>query len=133
MPTPAGPARHRLSLRSSHSSEARNSNVARQRARFEVEGVERLGGGEPGGFQAGALVGCLAGGDLFADEGGEQFVRRPALGLGGLQQLGRELAHSAQPQSSEPGLELGIKRLGHAVRSDSPPAIGPRPSATPRA
>ncbi|HZL05090.1 MAG TPA: hypothetical protein VFE45_06690, partial [Coriobacteriia bacterium] len=34
--------------------------------------------GRPGGFQAGALVGCLAGGDLFADEGAKQFVRRCA-------------------------------------------------------
>jgi len=67
----------------------------RQLAGLQIEIVERLGCGESGGLQAGALVGRFARGDLFADQRGEQLVRRPALRLGGLQQLGRELAHSA--------------------------------------
>jgi hypothetical protein len=86
---------------------------ARQRAGLDVEAIERLGRREAGGLQAGALVGRLARGDLLADQGGEQLVRRPALGLGGLQQLGRELAHPAQPQPAQPGLELGIQRRAH--------------------
>jgi hypothetical protein len=44
-----------------------------QLAGFAIEPPERLGGREPGGFQARAFVGRFARGDLFANERGEQL------------------------------------------------------------
>ncbi len=52
LPTPAGPARQRLSLRSSHSSEARNSNVGRGSEEAVRSNPSRvLGAGKPAAFR----------------------------------------------------------------------------------
>jgi len=53
---------------------------------------------------------------LLANQRGEQLVRRPALRLGRLEEFGCELAHPAQPQPPQPGLELGIELEAHARR-----------------
>ena len=53
----------------------------------QVEFVQGLGHRERGGLQPGAGVGGVAGADLGLDQGAQQFLGCPPLGLGGEQQL----------------------------------------------
>ena len=57
-----------------------------------------------------AGVGGVAGGDLGVDQGAQQFLGCPPLGLGGDQQLGGELAHGGELEPAQPGGEVGCQR-----------------------
>jgi hypothetical protein len=52
----------------------------------EVEVLEGLAGGEPGGPDAELTAVGLAGGDLPLEAGGEELLMRPALGSGPLRE-----------------------------------------------
>ena len=94
-----------------------------------VELVEGLGHREPGRPASGAGVGGVAGGDLGLDQGAQQLLGGPALGLGGDQQLGGELGAS-RPASAgvSPVVEVrGQRRVrGHDGHRVVPPigAVG---------
>jgi hypothetical protein len=59
-----------------------------------------------------ALVGRVARGDLGLDEGAQQFLWRPALGLGLLQGFGGHRPNTGQLQALEPGEQVGSQRRG---------------------
>ena len=75
-----------------------------------VELVEGLGDRERGGLHPGPGVGGVAGGDLGLDQGAQQFLRCPPLGLRGDQQLGGELAHRGELEPAQPGGQVGGQR-----------------------
>jgi len=74
-------------------------------ARGPVQLIEGLDDGERGGLHPGPGVGRLAGGDLGIDQGPQQFLGRPPLGLRGDEQLGGELPHRGELEPPEPGAE----------------------------
>ena len=63
--------------------------------------------GKHGLAAAGAGVGLVAGGDLGLDQGAEELLGVPPLGLGGDQQFGGEPAHGGHLQPFQPGGEVG--------------------------
>ena len=84
--------------------------MAGDRGGGEVELVEGLGDRERGGLEPGAGVGGVAGGDLGLDQGAQELLGGPALGLGGEQQLGGEAAHRGQLQPAQPVVQVGRQR-----------------------
>ena len=54
-----------------------------------------------------ARVGRVAGRDLGLDEGAEELLGGPPLGLGGDEQFGCEAAHRAESEPSKSGFEIG--------------------------
>ena len=108
----------------------------RDRGRGDVELVEGLGDRERGVPQPGAGVGLVAGGDLGLDQGAQELLGGPPLGLGGDQQLGGEAAHRGQLQPLQPAFEVGgqRRRCGAVTavltcRSRRRPATGSAPTA----
>ena len=90
-----------------------------------VELVEGLDQRERRGLEPGGGVGGVAGGDLGLDEGAQQLLRCPALGLGGAQQLGGQLTHRGQLEPAQPVDQIGCEHrclAGH----DRPPRAPPR-------
>jgi hypothetical protein len=66
--------------------------------------------GECGGFEPGGGVGCVAGGDLGVDQGAEQFLGCPPLGLRGEQELGGQVAHRGELEPPQPGFQVRCQR-----------------------
>ena len=62
----------------------------------------------------GSGVGRVAAGDLRFDEGAQELLRRPALRLGGDQQLGGDAAHRGELQPAQTGVEIGGERRRRA-------------------
>ena len=89
----------------------------------DVELVEGLGDRERGLPHPGADVGGVAGGDLGLDQGAQELLGGPALGLGGDQQLGGELAHRGQFQPPQPGGQVGGQRRCRRGHAGSPPSM----------
>ena len=76
-------------------------------------GPARRGSWSPGTrrfFMPGPGVGGVAGGDLGLDQGAQQLLGCPPLGLRGDQQLGGELPHRGELQPAQPGGEVGGQR-----------------------
>ena len=72
------------------------------------------------GLEPGAGVGGVAGGDLGLDQGAQQLLGCPPLGLRGEQQLGGELAHRGQlepAQPARPGPARQRRACGHDASS----------------
>ena len=80
-----------------------------------VELVEGLDDRERRGLEPGAGVGGVAGGDLGLDQGAQQLLGCPPLGLGGEHQLRGELAHRGQLEPAQPGGEMGANAGGAAL------------------
>jgi hypothetical protein len=76
----------------------------------DVELLQGLGDGEGGGLEPVAGVRGVAGADLGLDQGAQQLLWRPALGLGGDQQLGGEGAHRGQLEPPQPGGQVRRQR-----------------------
>ncbi len=94
---------------------------AGDRARCAVQLVEGLDHGERRCFHPGPGVGGVAGGDLGVDQGAQQFLGCPPLGLRGDQQLGGELPDSGQLEPAQPGGDVGGQRRrggGHDSAAD---------------
>ena len=71
----------------------------------------------------GAGVGLVAGGDLGLDQGAQELLGVPPLGLGGDQQLGGEAAHRGHLQPFQPVVEVGRQRRRCGAHDGSPPSM----------
>ena len=125
LPVPAGPIRQQFSAARIHS---RRGEVVegrrRDRGGGEVELVEGLDDRERGRPHPGAGVGLVAGGDLGLDQGAEELLGVPPLGLRGDQQLGGEAAHRGHLQPLQPVVQVGgQRRRAGGVTAGSPLAI----------
>jgi hypothetical protein len=67
-------------------------------------------------------AGGVAGVDLGLDQGAQQFLRCPALGLGGQEQFGGEPAHRSQFRPPQPLGQVGGQRQ-RGRDHDSPPMV----------
>jgi hypothetical protein len=90
-----------------------------------VELVEGFGHRERGGLEPGAGVGGVPGADLGLDQGAQQLFGRPALGLGGDQQLGRELAHRGELEPAQPVDQVRREYRRLRAHDDAPVAVLP--------
>lgn len=79
----------------------------RHRRLRDLEVIEALGDRKSGRLEAVAEVGLVARRDLSLDEGTQDLLGRPALRLGGVQNLGRELAERPQLEALECLREIG--------------------------
>ena len=99
----------------------------------QVELLQSLGHRERGVLQPGPGVGGVAGADLGLDQGPQQPLRCPPLGLGGQEQLGasRRIAasFSRRSPSARSGASGGTAAVMTARRLRSPTAAGPGPRA----
>jgi hypothetical protein len=93
---------------------------AGDRGRGDVELLQGLGDGERGGLEPVAGVRGVPGTDLGLDQGAQQLLRRPALGLGGDQQLRREGAHRGQLEPAQPRVKVRRQRRRGAGHKDAP-------------
>jgi hypothetical protein len=86
----------------------------------DVELLEGFGDGEGGGLEPVAGVGGVAGTDLGIDQGAQQLLRRPALGLGSDQQLRRQGAHRGQLEPPQPSMKVRRQRRDGGGHQDAP-------------
>ena len=111
LPVPGGPTRHRFSFaRDPFQGGEVVQGRAGDGARGPVQLLECLDDGERRGLHPGRGVGGVAGGDLGVDQGPQQLLGRPPLGLRGDQQLGGELADGGQLEPPQPGGDVGRQR-----------------------
>ena len=94
----------------------------RDRRGVDVELVERLFDREGGGGQAASRVRRVARGDLGFDQGAQELLGAPALGLGHHQQFGSEAAYGTEAQAAEPGFEVGGERRWRGAHTSPPMA-----------
>ena len=89
-----------------------------------VELVEGLDHRERCGLEPGGGVGGVAGGDLGLDEGAQQFLGCPPLGLRGAQQFRGELAYRGQLEPAQPVDQVGGQRWYPLLRTALQEASG---------
>ncbi len=95
------------------------------RGRGDVEAVEGLDHGEAGLAVAAPPVALVAGGDLRFDEGAQDLVWLPPLGLGGLQDLRCDPANGRQLQPLQTRLQVGGQRGGCGGHRATSPLVVP--------
>jgi cytochrome P450 len=99
----------------------------RDRGGCDVELGQRLGHRERGRAHPVAGVGGVPGGDLGLDEGAQELLRGPALGLRGDQQLRGELAHRGELEPAQPVDQVGGQRGWGRGHDELPTAALPVP------
>ena len=122
LPVPGGPRNTTLSLRGDEVQGAQvGDDVAFEAAGVvEVELLQALAGGEPGGADAALAAVGLAGGDLALQAGGQELLVGPGLGPGPLGQPGHRLAQRGGLQRPGQERDLGGHVPGRCWSSRRP-------------
>ena len=99
--------------------------AAVDRGHGAVELVEGLDDRERRGLEPGAGVGGVPGGDLGLDQGAQQLLGCPPLGLRGAQQFRGEVTHRGQLEPAQPVGEIGRQRRRGRAHDELPTAAPP--------